>query len=97
MDSLRSDLLKVGNQVAITQQVAARHYALATKVVGTVVKYEQRPTGSWFAHSDRDKLWLDRVVIKKPDGEITTLNLDEYSHVEILSPTEVAPPTEVAR
>ena len=38
---------------------------------------------SWFAHSKNDRLWLDRLVIKKDDGEITTLNLDEFSRVEI--------------
>jgi hypothetical protein len=27
---------------------------------------------------------LDRLVLKLADGEITTLNLDEYSVVEIL-------------
>jgi hypothetical protein len=71
-------------KVRITQQIAARHYTLAAPVEGEVVRIEQRPTGSWFAHSHADKLWLDRVVIRKPDGEITTLNLDEYSAVEII-------------
>lgn len=77
----RSSLLKPGARVRVTQQIAAREYALATPVVGTVVRYEQRPTGSWFAHGAKDKLWLDRVVLRKQDGEISTLNLDEYSVV----------------
>ena len=28
-------------------------------------------------------LWLDRLTLRKPDGELITLNLDEYSVVEI--------------
>ena len=54
-------------------------------VVRTVVEYEQKQTGSWYAHSKNDKLWLDRLLIRKADGELTTLNLDDYSHVEILT------------
>jgi hypothetical protein len=77
----RSSLLKPGARVRITQQIAARDYSLSTPVEGTVVRYEQRPTGSWFAHGAKDKLWLDRVVLRKKDGEISTLNLDEYTVV----------------
>ena len=71
-----------GTRVKVTQQIASRNYVWPTEVRGTVVKFEQRPTGSWFAHSKNDKLWLDRLVLKKDDGEITTLNLDEFTHVE---------------
>jgi hypothetical protein len=72
-----------GAKVKVTQQIAARHYALPAVVRGTVVEYGQKETGSWFAHSRDDRLWLDRLVLKKEDGEITTLNLDDYSHVEV--------------
>ena len=75
--------LKPGVKVKVTQQIAARDYSWKTEVHGTVVQYQQKTTGSWFAHSKNDKLWLDRLVLKKDDGEITTLNLDDYSHVEI--------------
>ena len=75
-----------GARVRVTQQIAARHYAWASAVEGVVVEYSQKETGSWFAHSKDDKLWLDRLVIRKDDGEITTLNLDDYSNVHVLSP-----------
>ena len=77
--------LKPGARVKVTQQIPARDYAWSTAVVGTVVEYQQKQTGSWFAHSKGDHLWLDRLVIRKDDGEITSLNLDEYSRVEIES------------
>ena len=83
--------LKPGARVKVTQQIAARDYTWTTEVRGTVVNYEQKQTGSWFAHSKNDKLWLDRLVIKKDDGEITTLNLDEFSHVEV-EPVVVSTP-----
>ena len=82
-DSIRNDL-RPGVWVKITQQIAARHYSWNTDITGTVVSFEQKPTGSWYAHSLDDKLWLDRLTLRKPDGEITTLNLDEYTHIELL-------------
>jgi hypothetical protein len=75
--------LKPGVRVKVTQQIAARDYAWTSEVRGTVTDFRQKQTGSWFAHSKNDKLWLDRLTIRKDDGEITTLNLDDYSHVEI--------------
>jgi hypothetical protein len=75
--------LKPGTRVRVTQQIAARHYAWPTEVRGTVVAFEQRQTGSWFAHGKDEKLWLDRLTIRKPDGEVTTLNLDEYTRIDL--------------
>ena len=64
--------------------VAARHYAFLAPVEGVVVEAKSRPTGSWFAHGEADRLWLDRIVLRKDDGEVSTLNLDEHSRVEVL-------------
>lgn len=84
-DSLRKQLT-VGTQVKVTQQIAARHYALASDIRGTIVEYEQKTTGSWYAHSKNDKLWLDRLTLRKADGELITLNLDDNTRVEIEQP-----------
>jgi len=81
-ESVRSQL-KPGAKVRVTQQIAARNYTWSTPVSGTIVGFEQKPTGSWFAHSKNERLWLDRLVIRKEDGEISTLNLDEFSRIEI--------------
>jgi hypothetical protein len=82
-DSVRKQL-RPGVRVKVTQQIAARDYTLASEIRGTILDYEQKTTGSWFAHSKGDKLWLDRLRLRKEDGELTTLNLDDYSHIEIL-------------
>jgi hypothetical protein len=85
--------MREGARVRVIQQIAARHYAWPTVIEGTIVQYAQKQTGSWYAHSRGEKLWLDRLVIRKPDGEISTLNLDEFSRVEIVeeAPTDAAP------
>ncbi len=75
--------LAVGTRVRITQQIAARDHSYSSEVRGTVVAYNQQQTGSWYANGKGDKLWLDRLTLKKPDGELITLNLDDYSVVEV--------------
>lgn len=82
-DSIRKSL-QPGARVRVTQQIAARDYTWANETTGAVVSYEQKPTGSWYAHGKDDKLWLDRLTVRKLDGELTTLNLDEFSKIEIL-------------
>jgi hypothetical protein len=83
-ETIRQKLLP-GARVKVVQQIAARDYSWSSEIRGTVVDYEQQQTGSWYAHSKNDKLWLDRLTLQKADGEFTTLNLDEFSVVEIES------------
>ena len=83
MDESTRKQLQPGMRVKVTQQIAARHYTLTSDVRGTVMEFQQKPTGSWYAHSKNDKLWLDRLLIRKDDGELTTLNLDEFTRIQI--------------
>src|SRR3712207_5019010 len=94
MDEQVRQKLVPGARVKVTQQIAARDYTWTTPVEGTVVDFQQKQTGSWYAHSKHDKLWLDRLVIRKTDGEISTLNLDDYSRVEVQA--ESTPAAETA-
>jgi len=77
--------LTAGQRVSVTQQIPNQRGGMTIKVEGEVVRAEQKKTGSWYAHAKDDKLWLDRLVIRKTDGEIITLVLDQYTHIEILS------------
>ena len=79
-----TDQFEPGMKVVIVQQIAQRNKEpWVTRTSGTVEKFEQRKTGSWFAHSKDDKLWLDRLVLRKDDGEIVIVHLDQYTHVEL--------------
>jgi hypothetical protein len=90
-ESLRKQLVP-GAVVEVTQQIAHRDRAWSNRTRGTVISYQQKQTGSWFAHSKDDKLWLDRLNLRLADGEITTLNLDRFSHVEIIAPQPAKAP-----
>lgn len=82
---LELNSFKLGQKVAVTQQIPQRDEVWVNTVRGEIVKAEQAKTGSWFAHSKDDKLWLDRLIIRKDDGEIVTINLDRYTHVDVLA------------
>ena len=77
-----TDQFSPGQRVVVTQQIPQRDEVWTTRLEGVVVRYEQKKTGSWFAHAKDDKLWLDRLVLKKEDGEIVVCNLDAYTRVE---------------
>ena len=73
-----------GQRVRVTQQVPRQTGTLTTTIEGTIVRAGQGKTGSWFAHSRDKKLWLDRLELRKDDGEMVVVNLDHYSSVEVL-------------
>lgn len=79
-----TSLLTPGTRVRITQQVPRLTGTFSSVVEGEVVRAGRQKTGSWYAHSEDDKLWLDRVELRKPDGELVVLNLDQYSRIEPL-------------
>ncbi len=81
---LRPHEYRPGQRVRITQQLARVKGASTTTVEGTVLRIGQQKTGSWFAHGKDDKLWLDRIELRKDDGELVVVNLDQYSRVELL-------------
>lgn len=74
--------IEAGKRVRVTQQMPTPEGAWTTAVEGTVQRWRQATTGSWFAHSKDDRLWLDRLEMRLDDGEVTVLNLDQYSLVE---------------
>lgn len=77
---------KPGQRVRVTQQTPRLSGSQSISVEGVVVQAGQQKTGSWFAHSKDNKLWLDRLEIRKDDGELVVVNLDQYSRVEVISP-----------
>lgn len=74
--------LEPGARVKVTQQMPAVQRVETTTIAGTVVRYRQAMTGSWYAHGLHDKLWLDRLEVRKDDGELVVLNLDQYTVIE---------------
>ncbi len=86
METMVCKPIPPGTRVRVEQVIQRRAGAHSTVVEGEVVSHELEPTGSWYAHGKKGRLWLARLRIKKPDGEISALNLDSNSTITILKP-----------
>ena len=84
------DVYQPGQRVAVVQQIPLRGGAWTIRTEGIVLRYEQSKTAASFAHAKNDRLWLDRLILRHDDGEVTSYVLDQYTRVESLaaSPTE---------
>ena len=80
------DRLRPGQRVVVTQQIPQRDQVWSSSIAGTVIRYEQRKTGSWYAHAKDGRLWLDRLEIETDDGERVDCSLDSYTHIEVIEP-----------
>ncbi len=80
--SPKTPLYNPGQRVRVTQQMPHRDKTWSSSVEGVIARFRQAKTGSWFAHAKDDQLWLDRLELRKDDGELTILNLDQYTVVE---------------
>jgi hypothetical protein len=81
--------LNPGMQVRVAQTIqggaSAKRVEWPAQVEGTVLSCEAEPTGSWFAHGRNHRVWLLRLRLRKADGEITTINIDNRSVVTVLA------------
>lgn len=80
--------LKPGRRVRITQTIAWGRHKDQTAIDGTIRRLGQQKTGSWFAHARDDKLWIDRIELQRPDGEIVVCNIDQNSVIDLLDQTD---------
>ena len=83
-----STALKPRGQVQRPNWVPTRDYMLVDGVEGEVVRCFTKRTGSWHAHGRDGRLWLERLQIRKDDGELTMLNLDAESAIMVLRSSE---------
>jgi hypothetical protein len=79
---LETTPLAPGTRVRVTQQIAQRDRTWSNAVEGVITRYQQAKTGSWFAHAKDDQLWLDRLELRRDDGELVILNLDQFTVIE---------------
>ena len=78
------DQLQPGARVRVTQTIQRRDGDWQTSVTGEVISCRRQKTGSWYAHSPTGRLMLTRVSLRKDDGELAVLNIDERSRVDLL-------------
>ncbi len=80
----QADFPAPGSRVRITQKIVGRDVMWETRVEGEVLAAGPEPTGSWFARGKNDKLWRPRIRLRKADGEVSVVSLDQNSVIEVL-------------
>jgi len=76
--------LKPGQRVRVIQTIERRNSDWKHEVVGEILSIQPEKTASWFAHAKNGKYWLLRLRLRKDDGELTTINVDPHTQLEVL-------------
>jgi len=83
--------LQPGQRVRVRHKVRiGSSAAWEVLVEGVVEQVERMPTG---LHTDRvpeDDVWVTTLLIRKDDGELTRLTIDQFSTVEAVQETTEA-------
>jgi hypothetical protein len=83
------DKLTPGTRVRIEQRIDRREGNRTADIAGEVIEVLTAPTGSWFAHGDSERYLLKRVKLRKDNGEVTVVSLDEDTRITVLEKTQL--------
>jgi hypothetical protein len=75
------DELKVGDHVEVEHLVTVGQKSWTAKTSGTVVRTERRRHGLHFQRNFDDKVFSDTVLLELPDGELTSVAIDEFTTI----------------
>jgi hypothetical protein len=76
--------LEPGDRVEVTHEVKVGFRTWYTATKGTVVKKDRMRHGLHEKRNFDDKVYSDILVLKRDDGELTTITLDEFSELRKL-------------
>ncbi len=81
------ETLKPGDRVELQHEVKVGFRDWQATAEGTVVRAERRRHGLHHRRNFDDKVFSDIIVLRRDDGELTTVTLDEFSVLKKLSAT----------
>jgi len=76
--------LQPGDRVQVDHEMKVGFKVWHTTTVGTVVSKDRRRHSLHFRRNYDDKVYSDFLVLKREDGELTTVTLDEFSELKRL-------------
>ena len=82
----RKELPK-GTRVRVVQRIHQTDPSWQVATTGVIEAWEEEQTGAWYAHGRNGKLWLQRLRLRKSDGEVSVLTIDDQTRIH---PIEVA-------
>ena len=71
--------LRPGDRIELDHEVKVGFRSWNTKTTGEVVFAERRRHGLHYQRNFDDKSFSDVIILKREDGELTTVTLDEFS------------------
>jgi hypothetical protein len=78
------DQLQPGDRVEVVHEVKVGFRTWSSRTTGTVVGKDRRRHSLHFNRNFDDKVYSDVLVLKRDDGELTTITLDEFSELRKL-------------
>lgn len=75
------DELKAGDRVEMEHLVTVGQKSWTTTTCGTVIRTERRRHGLHFQRNQDDKVYSDEVLLEMPDGELTSVTVDEFTTI----------------
>jgi len=76
--------LEPGDRLEVVHEVKVGFRTWSTTTVGTLVSKDRRRHSLHFQRNFDDKVFSDVLVLRREDGELTTVALDEFSELRKL-------------
>ena len=76
--------ITLGSRIRVRQKVTVGVRSWPLEVTGVVREFKPITTG---IHTDRvglEDVWVESVLLEKPDGELTRVTFDENTQIEVL-------------
>ena len=73
------EALQPGDPIEVAHVVTIGPQTWTTTSIGTVVRTERGRHGLHFQRNFDDKVFSDFILLRRDDGELTTLALDEFT------------------
>jgi hypothetical protein len=77
--------LQPGDKIELKHQVKVGFRDWTTATRGEVVSKERRRHSLHFNRNFDDKVFSDVIVLRREDGELTTVTIDEFSEIYLLT------------
>jgi hypothetical protein len=73
--------LSPGDRIQVEHLVTVGQQQWVTITAGRVIRTERRRHGLHFRRNLDDKVFSDLILLELPDGELTTVTMDEFTRL----------------
>ena len=70
-----------GDRIEAVHTIIVGNKRWPSTTTGTVVRTERRRHGLHFRRNYDDKVYSDVIILKRADGELTTVTMDEFTQL----------------